>query len=270
MQRKSLIAGNWKLNMNQVQTESFLGELSQEINSIKNISNIETMIIPPFTSLEKARNIIQAKSLPFKLGAQDLSQFDSGAYTGEISAEMLMEIGVEYVLVGHSERREIFLENDNVINSKLKQALSKGLKVVLCCGESENTRDSGDTDKWVCNQIESALSGLDYASVNLPEMLVIAYEPIWAIGTGKVCQAEEANRVISVIRKKLASILGKTISDQIRILYGGSVKGSNIDEIIQQSDIDGALVGGASLKKEDITAIIKASADSAVTSRQTV
>ncbi len=268
MQRKYLIAGNWKLNMNQAQTESFLEELSSELNAIKNISHIETMVIPPFTSLEKAKNTIRAKSLPFKLGAQDLSQYDSGAYTGEISAEMLMEIGVDYVLVGHSERREIFLENDSVINAKLKQALAKGLKVILCCGESDATRDAGATDSWVCNQIKSALQGLDFNSLNLPQNLVVAYEPIWAIGTGKVCQADEANRVISVIRNKLASILGNNIADQIRILYGGSVKGSNIDEIIQQSDIDGALVGGASLKKEDILAIIKSTAENFSTNKQ--
>jgi len=268
MQRRYLIAGNWKLNMNQIQTENFLADLTSELNAIKNISNIETMVIPPFTSLEKAKKIICAKSLPLKLGAQDLSQYDSGAYTGEISAEMLIEIGVEYVLVGHSERREIFLENDLVINAKLKQALAKGLKVILCCGESLETRDAGITDIWVCNQIESALQGIDFARVNLPQNLVIAYEPIWAIGTGKVCQADEANRVISVIRNKLASILGKNIADQIRILYGGSVKGSNIDEIIQQSDIDGALVGGASLKKEDILAIIKSTAENYSTNKQ--
>ena len=263
MQRKYLIAGNWKLNMTQAQTESFLSELTEAINSIKNITEIETMVIPAFTSLEKAKNTIQSQSLPFKLGAQDLSQYDSGAYTGEISAEMLIEIGVEYVLVGHSERREIFLENDNVINAKLNQALSKGLKVILCCGESESTRDSGKTDEWVCHQIESALQGIDISKLDLINNLVIAYEPIWAIGTGKVCQADEANRVISVIRNKLAKLLGANVSDQIRILYGGSVKGSNIDEIIQQSDIDGALVGGASLKKDDIVAIIKATADNA-------
>jgi triosephosphate isomerase len=268
MQRKYLIAGNWKLNMNQAQTESFLQDLSADLNSIKNISDIETMVIPPFTSLEKARNIIRAKSLPFKLGAQDLSQYDSGAYTGEISAEMLMEIGVEYVLVGHSERREIFHESDSIINAKLKQALSKGLKVILCCGESEATRDAGATDTWVCNQMESAFRYIDFSNLNLPQNLVVAYEPIWAIGTGKVCQADEANRVISVIRKKLATILGENISDQIRILYGGSVKGSNIDEIIQQTDIDGALVGGASLKKEDILAIIKSTADNVSANKQ--
>jgi triosephosphate isomerase len=261
MPRKYLIAGNWKLNMNQAQTEAFLQELSDGLHAIKNISAIDAMVIPPFTSLEKAKNTICSKSLPLKLGAQDLSQFDSGAYTGEISAEMLTEIGVEYVLVGHSERREIFLENDAVINAKLKQALSKGLKVILCCGESEQTREAGKTDSWVSNQINSALEGIEASKFDLANNLVIAYEPIWAIGTGKVCQADEANRVISVIRKKLQELVSKNLADQIRILYGGSVKGSNIDEIIQEPDIDGALVGGASLKKEDILAIIKSSSE---------
>lgn len=264
MPRKYLIAGNWKLNMNQAQTKAFLTDLAGELNSRSDLKNIETMVIPSFTSLQVAKTIIGDKKLNLLLGAQDLSQFDSGAYTGEINADMLLEIGVDYVLVGHSERREIFQENDSVINAKLKQAFAKGLKVILCCGESEQTREAGKTDAWVSSQIVSALAGIDAGDKELASKLVIAYEPIWAIGTGKVCEADEANRVIAVIRTKLKEILGENHANQIRILYGGSVKGSNIDEIIQKSDIDGALVGGASLKKEEILQIISQTAKNAV------
>jgi triosephosphate isomerase len=250
--------------MNQAQTKAFLTELAGELNSRSDFKNIETMIIPPFTSLQTAKNTINDKKLNLILGAQDLSQFDSGAYTGEISADMLLELGVEYVLVGHSERREIFQENDSVINAKLKQAFARGLKVILCCGEAEQTREAGKTDTWVSSQIVSALADIDANDTRLADKLVIAYEPIWAIGTGKVCEADEANRVIAVIRAKLKNILGENHANKIRILYGGSVKGSNIEEIIQKSDIDGALVGGASLKKEEIMQIISHTAKNAV------
>lgn len=266
MARKYLIAGNWKLNMNQSQTRDFLSSLADEIKANSEIANIETMVIPPFTSLDAAKNSIQKNHLGFLLGAQDLSQYDSGAYTGEINADMLLEIGVEYVLVGHSERREIFAENDVIINAKLKQAFAQGLRVILCCGESEATREAGKTDSWIATQIESALAGIDANDAKLAEKLVVAYEPIWAIGTGKVCDAAEANRVIALIRSKLRELLGENHGNSIRILYGGSVKGSNIEEIIRKSDIDGALVGGASLKKEDFLQIVSITAKNALQS----
>lgn len=257
MSRKKLIAGNWKLNMKQSETKEFLTSLIGSLNS-SNLKEVEVMVCPTFTSLNSAADTIKTNKANIILGAQDLSQYSSGAYTGEISAAMLQEIGVEYVLVGHSERREYFKEDDSVINAKLKAALSAGLKVVLCCGESESTRDSGKTDSWVSSQIESALQGIE--SSGLATKIAVAYEPIWAIGTGKVCESSEANRVIKVIRDKLNQLIGNTEANAMRILYGGSVKAKNAEEILGQSDIDGCLVGGASIIKEEITAIIAAAA----------
>lgn len=245
--RKPLIAGNWKLNKNISESKELASELTTKITS----NNVDAMIIPTFTSLAAAKESIKGSSI--ELGAQDLCQYESGAYTGEISAEMLQEIGVTAVLVGHSERREIFNENNDVIKAKAQRALAAGLKLVLCCGESLETREAGNTDKWVEEQIESALSE---SKINSSEQLVVAYEPIWAIGTGKTCDATEANRVIKVIRAKLAGILGKDLAEETRILYGGSVKPNTIEEQMAQSDIDGALVGGASLKAEDFAQII--------------
>lgn len=254
--RKPLIAGNWKLNKNIVETRALASEIVAGLDP--DASNlVDAMIIPTFTSLGSAQEIIGDKTV--KLGAQDISQYESGAYTGEINAEMLREIGVEWVLVGHSERREIFKEDDLVIKAKLEQALSSGLKVVLCCGESLETREAGKTDEWVAGQINSALEEIESIS-NLQgdysSNMAIAYEPIWAIGTGKTCESTEANRVIKLIRETVAKKLGDTQAEQIRILYGGSVKPTTIEEQMAQSDIDGALVGGASLKSQDFLKII--------------
>ncbi|MDD9898168.1 MAG: triose-phosphate isomerase [Candidatus Melainabacteria bacterium] len=257
MKRKKIIAGNWKLNMNQAQTRDFLKEVSGKL-SADDLNAIEAIVCPPFTSIAAAGETIKEANLKIAVGAQNLSQHQSGAYTGEINAEMLKELGISSVLVGHSERRETFAEDDSVIKAKLNTGLEAGLNVILCCGESEATREVGDTDKWVAGQIASALEGLsltDFAS-----RVTIAYEPIWAIGTGKVCDSAEANRVCAMIRSKLAEILDQASADATRILYGGSVKSSNVDEIIAQSDIDGALVGGASIKVEEFPALVASAA----------
>ncbi len=248
MQRKKLIAGNWKLNMNKAETQAFL----EEFNQINKSNNTEAMIIPPFTSLETAKE--NRKTNQLKLGAQNLSQYKSGAYTGEISAEMLIESGVEAVLIGHSERREIFLENNSIINAKITRAFEAGLTVIFCCGESETIRNEGRTDEWVAQQLRSALE--NNIANNLSEKFIIAYEPIWAIGTGKTCDSQEANRVIKFLRQELNSLIGNN-AENVRILYGGSVKASTASELAAQSDIDGALVGGASLKASDFNAIIE-------------
>lgn len=244
--------------MNKAQTTEFLTSLFKELKA-EDLQSVESMIIPPFTSLDTAKAEIDKSGLSVQLGAQDLSQYASGAYTGEISTDMIKETGANAVLVGHSERREIFNEDDSIINAKLKTGIEAGLTVVLCCGESEATREAGKTDEWVCGQIASALEGQDFSKMT--EQLVVAYEPIWAIGTGKTCDATEANRVITQIRAELVKILGEDTAQKIRILYGGSVKSANIEEIITQSDIDGALIGGASLKVEEYSKIISVSAD---------
>jgi len=191
------------------------------------------------------------------VSAQDISQFDNGAYTGEISAEMLKEIGVDTVLVGHSERREIFKEDDSIINAKTIQALKNSLRVILCCGESDAIRSENKTDEWIKAQISSGLQNISADSL---ANIVIAYEPIWAIGTGKTCDSVEANRVIKMIRDHLATLYSKDLADKMQILYGGSVKSSNAAELLSQSDIDGALVGGASLKAEEFSLIVNAAA----------
>ncbi len=256
MSRKKIIASNWKLNMNQAETKQFLAALAPKLKT-EDLQEIEVVICPTFTSLAAAKEAIKNSNII--LAAQDVSQYQSGAYTGEISAAMLQEIGVSSVLVGHSERRESFKEDDAVINAKLKTALAAGLKVILCCGESDSTREAGKTDAWVTGQIESALNGVPAESlVNI----VIAYEPIWAIGTGKTCESAEANRVIKVIRNQVAKLAGQEQAQKLRILYGGSVKASTIEETVKESDIDGCLVGGASIKVDEISAIISVTAQS--------
>ncbi len=251
MARKPLIAGNWKLNKGIKETTEFIVALEKFIKEQKiSTTKVEVAIIPTFTSLAAAKSQLSTT----KLGAQDLSQHASGAFTGEVSAEMLLEQGVDYVLIGHSERREIFKEDDATINQKVLRALSAGLKVIFCCGESLSTREAGNTDAWVAKQTELGLAGV--AKDKFADNIVIAYEPIWAIGTGKTCDSAEANRVIQVIRNQIRILFGMDNADNVRILYGGSVKPSSIAEQMAQSDIDGALIGGASLVVEDFTSII--------------
>lgn len=252
--RKPLIAGNWKLNKKISETKELVSELSKLIQESKLDAKAlpEIIVCPPFTSIAAAAELSNGTDI--KVGAQDMSQFDSGAYTGEVNIEMLQELGVDSVLIGHSERRVIFREDDLVINAKVKQALKSNMNFILCCGEELDTREAGQTDSWVEHQIEKALDG---NSVNSADQFTIAYEPIWAIGTGKTCDATEANRVIKVIRAKLAALTSQELADQVRILYGGSVKPNTIEEQMSQSDIDGALVGGASLKAQDFFGIIQ-------------
>ncbi len=249
MTRKVLIAGNWKLNKNSQETREFLGALEKFLLSHSQIKS-EVVVFPTFTSLAAAQTQIQKS----KLGAQNLSEHISGAFTGEVSAEMLKELSVTYVLVGHSERREIFKEDDKTLNAKVLRALNAGLKVIFCCGESLQTREAGLTDTWIQNQIKEGLQNV--AKDNISDNIVIAYEPIWAIGTGKTCEASEANRVIRLIREQITILFGETNAQQMRILYGGSVKASTITEQMQESDIDGALIGGASLSIDEFCSII--------------
>ncbi len=256
MSRKIIIAGNWKMNMKQAETQSFLSSLTELITNEKKQGDFEVLVFPPFTSLETAQTEITKLGLNFRVGAQDISQFKSGAYTGEISADMLAEINVNDVLVGHSERREIMKEDNSIINAKLKAALESGFKVILCCGESQAIRENGSTDNWVCEQMQTAFAGLE-ADNEIYERVSVAYEPIWAIGTGKTCDSTEANRVISVIRSKLAEIFSEKTAAEMRILYGGSVNSANIEELLAKEDIDGALIGGAAIKKEEFSGIIK-------------
>ncbi len=228
--RKIVIAGNWKMHKNQAESLAFVQTFKSEIDNTE--ESREIVLCAPFTSLA-----IMSKNLHgsrIKLGAQNIHWEEKGAYTGEIAGEMLTEIGVTYVIIGHSERRQYFGETDETVNLRLKAAQSYGLKPILCVGETKQQRDAGETESIIINQIKQDLVDIDQSN------LIIAYEPIWAIGTGDTCDSVEANRVIGIIRQQLNN-------QDVPIQYGGSVKPNNIDEIMAQSEIDGALVGGASL-----------------------
>ncbi len=253
--RKIYIAGNWKLNFTQSETEKFLNELKGKIGKLND--NIKVIVHPSFTSLATAKACLENTEIKF--GSQNCSDQASGAFTGEVSIPMLKETGISSIIIGHSERREIFQETDDNINAKFKAIREDGeLTAIVCCGESEQTREDGNTDAWVEKQIEAAFKdiSLDGTTVN---KVVIAYEPIWAIGTGKTCDSSEANRVIQIIRNKVAALYSKEIAESMSILYGGSVKSANIEELLATSDIDGALIGGASLKVDEFASIIEKS-----------
>lgn len=244
--RKKIIAGNWKMNLD-------INESKQLIENIKNNEfdkNKEVIIFPPYVSLQLAEE--ELKDTDIRLGAQNLCQYDDGAYTGEVSAKMLKALGVDSVLVGHSERRTIFSENDQVINTKVKQGLENGLRVVLCLGESEDIREEAKHEDFVREQI---LKGLDKIEAKIGQ-LIIAYEPIWAIGTGKTCDPKDAEKMCKFIRDQLASLYGQEFAEKTRILYGGSVKPENAKELLEKENIDGALVGGASLDSKKFLDII--------------
>ncbi|MDO5040619.1 MAG: triose-phosphate isomerase [Peptoniphilus sp.] len=244
--RKPLIAGNWKMNM----TNSETSEMLKDLLSMELSKNVEKIIFPPYTSIDRAVNIL--KSSDIQVGAQNLSEFEEGAYTGEVSAKMLIDLEVAYVIVGHSERRTIFAEDNKKINDKVKRALKEGLKVVLCLGEPQEVRDADEQESFVKKQLQKSLEDvqIDYTK------LVVAYEPIWAIGTGNTCNPKDAEAMCKFIRQSLEELADKDTADNIRILYGGSVKPDNIKEIMDRENIDGVLVGGASLKSEDFGRII--------------
>lgn len=246
--RIPILAGNWKMNGTLAQTRGIIGGLLPEI---KNVTGRTVVICPPATALTTAADLLRGSNV--FLGAQNMYLGDKGAFTGEIAPPMLTEIGAGYVIIGHSERRVIFGETDDLVNRKIKAALEYKLNPIICCGESAEQRAAGLTDGWVTGQIAKALSGIDDAAV---PGLVFAYEPIWAIGTGKNCDAIEANRIIRLIRDKVKALYDQALADKVRILYGGSVTAATIDEQMAQSDIDGALVGGASLKPADFARIV--------------
>ncbi len=247
--RKKIIAGNWKMNKNLSEAIQLISDLKLEIEG-KSL-NAEVVIAPPFIALEAAKSLI--KDSVIKLCAQNMHPSDSGAFTGEISADMLKSIGCEYVILGHSERRTLFGESDEFINQKIKQALKNGLIPILCCGESLEERENGTTFKVIESQLKVGLSGLSSDQI---KSLVIAYEPIWAIGTGKTATPEQAQEVHAFIRKLLSEMANEEIAQEITIQYGGSVKPGNAKELLSKQDIDGALVGGACLKADSFRDII--------------
>jgi triosephosphate isomerase (TIM) len=236
---KIIIAGNWKMHKNQAESLEFVQLFKSELDNTDEAREI--VLCVPFTSLSLLSKTLHGSSI--RLGAQNIHWADFGAYTGEIAGDMLTEIGVNYVIVGHSERRQYFGETDATVNLRLKAAQKYGLTPILCVGETKQQRDVGETEKIIINQLKLDLVDIDLSN------LVIAYEPIWAIGTGDTCEAKEANRVIGLIRQQLSN-------KNITIQYGGSVKPDNIDEIMAQKEIDGVLVGGASLDAKGFARIV--------------
>lgn len=244
--RTPIIAGNWKMNKTISEGVAFVNEVKG-----KTEGNAEVLICAPFTLLKDLKEATKGTNI--KIGAQNMHYENSGAFTGEVAPSNLVELGIDYVIIGHSERREYFNETDETCNKKVLKAIEVGINPILCCGETLEERESGKTLDKVESQIVKGLA--DVKSEDL-EKVVIAYEPIWAIGTGKTATSEQANEVISEIRKVVKGMYGD-LAEKVRIQYGGSVKPSNVAEIMGQSDIDGALVGGASLNPTDFLGLLK-------------
>ncbi len=240
--RRKVIAGNWKMNMLPNETIKFIEDLAPLVKDTKN----EVILCVPYTDLFYA--LLTAQGTNIKIGAQNMHFEDKGAYTGEVSGEMLKSINVEYVIIGHSERRQYFAETDETVNRKIKKAFEVGLKPIVCVGETIEQREAGNWSDIITNQTKLALVGLTNEQV---ENTIIAYEPIWAIGTGKTATAEDAENAILEIRNKIAKIYGQETANRVIIQYGGSVKGTNAQELFNMPDIDGGLVGGASLNPEE-------------------
>ena len=245
--RRKVIAGNWKMNMLPGEAIEFINQLTPLVKDTEN----EVILCVPYTDLFYA--LLTAQNTNIKIGAQNMHFEESGAYTGEVSGKMLKAINVEYVIIGHSERRQYFAETDETVNKKIKAAFKYGLKPIVCVGETLEQREVGKAVDVITKQTELALEGLSNEQV---ENTIIAYEPIWAIGTGKTATSEDANNAIKEIRNKISEIYGEETSSKVIIQYGGSVKSSNAKELFNMSDIDGGLVGGASLKAEEFSKIV--------------
>ena len=246
--RRKVIAGNWKMNMLPNETIKFIEDLAPLVKDTEN----EVILCVPYTDLFYA--LLTAQGTNIKIGAQNMHFEEKGAYTGEISAQMLKSINVEYVIIGHSERRQYFNETDETVNKKIKAAFANDLKPIVCVGETLEERENGKTAEIITKQTELALEGLTKEQV---ENTIIAYEPIWAIGTGKTATSEDANNSIKKIRDKIAQIYGQEVANRVIIQYGGSVKSTNAKELFSMSDIDGGLVGRASLKADEFSKIVK-------------
>lgn len=245
--RKKVIAGNWKMNKLPNEAIDFIDRLTPLVKDTKN----EVVVCVPYTDLFYA--LLTAQGTNIKIGAQNMHFEEKGAYTGEVSAQMLKSIGLEYVIIGHSERRQYFNETDETVNKKVKTAFKHELKPIVCVGETLEQREAGKAEEIITNQTEKALEGLTDEQV---QNTIIAYEPIWAIGTGKTATSEDANNAIKAIRDKICQIYGQNVGKSIIIQYGGSVKSANCKELFTTSDIDGGLVGGASLDPEEFAKII--------------
>jgi len=245
--RKPIIAGNWKMNMTPAQAEELVTALLPLVKDAK----CDVVVCPPFVDLCTVSKLLAGSNV--HLGAQNIHWAEKGAFTGEISADMLKAFGVEYAIIGHSERREYFGETDEGVNKRAKAALANGITPIICVGETLEQRESGVTNVFVSGQAKAALAGMSEEEV---KSCVIAYEPIWAIGTGKTATAEDANATIGVIRNAIAEAFGQAVADEVRIQYGGSMNPKNASELMAMPEIDGGLIGGASLKAEDFSKVV--------------
>jgi triosephosphate isomerase len=253
MARTPLMAGNWKMNLNHLEAIALVQKLAYTLSD-KDYDTTEVVVLPPFTDLRSVQTLIDGDRLRVGFGAQDLSPHDAGAYTGDVSGAMLAKLGCAYVVVGHSERREHHHEDDAVVNAKVKAALRHGIVPILCVGETLDVRREGAHVPHATGQLRAALDGV---SADQARTLVVAYEPVWAIGTGEVATPGDAQEVCAALRGTLAELYEKDLADGVRVLYGGSVKPDNVAAIMAEADVDGALVGGASLSVEDFAAIVR-------------
>jgi triosephosphate isomerase len=251
--RRPLMAGNWKMNLNHLEAISLTQKLAFSLPE-KALLDVEVVVLPPFVDIRSVQTLIDGDKLLLGYGAQDLSPHQSGAYTGDISGPMLAKLGCQYVVVGHSERRAYHHEDDTLVNAKVKAALLNGIAPILCIGEGLAIREQGEHVPYTLAQLDAALDGLKADQV---EKVVVAYEPVWAIGTGKTATPEDAQEVIGAIRGRIGELYDLTTAGRVRILYGGSVKSSNVAEIMAKPDVDGALVGGASLDAGEFVRICR-------------
>jgi triosephosphate isomerase len=252
--RIPLIAGNWKMNKTHLDAMRLVQQLAHELAG-HDFSAVEVAVCPPFTALRTIQTLIDSDRYQFALGAQNMDHRDEGAFTGEISPVMLKALAVDYVILGHSERRELFGETDEGVNAKVASALRHELLPIMCCGETEGEREAGETETKVERQVRAGLAGLKTDQVN---RVAIAYEPIWAIGTGQTATPDDAQNTVAYIRNVVSDAVGESAAETVRILYGGSVKSGNAAALMGRSDVDGALVGGASLDAAEFAAIVKA------------
>ncbi|MFN8126760.1 MAG: triose-phosphate isomerase [Candidatus Nanopelagicales bacterium] len=252
-ERRPLMAGNWKMNLNHLEAIAHVQKVAFSLNE-KELADVEAAVLPPFTDLRSVQTLIEGDKYHISYGAQDVSQHDDGAYTGEVSGSMLAKLGCTYVVVGHSERRQYHAETDEIVNAKARKAIEHGMTAIVCVGEDLTVRQSGDHVHHTLAQVSGSLAGLTDEHV---ADLVIAYEPVWAIGTGEVATPQDAQEVCGAIRAHLAQLHSADVAERTRILYGGSVKSSNVAAIMAETDIDGALIGGASLDPDEFATICK-------------
>jgi triosephosphate isomerase len=255
------MAGNWKMNLNHLEAIALVQKLAFSLTDA-DYDAVDVVVLPPFTDIRSVQTMVDGDHLRIRYGAQDLSPHDDGAYTGDISGQMLAKLGCSFVTVGHSERREYHGEDDATVNSKVIAALRHKLTPILCVGEGLEVRQAGDAVSHCTAQLRAALAGV---TATQAKQLVLAYEPIWAIGTGEVATPEDAQEVCAALRATLADVYTPTLAGATRVLYGGSVKAANALELMAQQDVDGALVGGASLLPEDFVQIVRAARQPAVT-----